>query len=254
MSSDYGFGKIVEYVAALAKEDIILEVNGKTTVYEASKDIYLMPIFFRGDGCERTGKCCRHYTIAFTEEGHKKILEATQDDFAKYFLPMNYYEDLMASIEIVETTINGNKVKFYCDPPKTESIKRKQCDHLFYDEKGLSYCGIQPVKSITCEFPHNNMYRTQGKTYIRKQQFGRNHQLGCPVEFCEFNYLKFKAIDIPLFKRLKAIADDMKVETYIPELLAIFEDLDSDLSKGIIPKDKIDVINYKKQPKQVKLF
>lgn len=254
MSSDYGFGKIVEYVAAMAKEDIHLTVEDKETVYKASEEIYLTPLFFRGDGCMRTGKCCRHYTIAFTEEGHKKILEATKDDFAKYFLPMDYYEDLMQSLEIVETDINGNKVVFYCDPPKTESVKKKQCDHLFYDKEGLSYCGIQPVKSITCEFPHSTMYQVRGKTYIRKQQFGRNHQLGCPVEFCGFNYVKFKAIDVPIYKRLKAIADDMKVETYIPELLAIFEDLDKDLSEGKIPTERIDVINHKKIPKQKKLF
>ncbi len=240
MSSDYGITKVIEYVAHIAKEDVIVDYSGKHLEFNKPLRVMLSPLFFRGDGCYRSGKCCRNYTITFTQEGYDAILAAKPEDYGQWGLDYTKNDQLLKDIEEIPTLINGKSVMFYGDPPTAESNKLHKCDHLYYDN-GMSYCDIHPVKSITCIFPHSNMYHTNGVTHIRKQQFGRNWALGCPVAFTGFNLERFDTIDVPLFERLLRIANDMQVETYIPELLEWFQKLRPGLVDGILPEEDIDI-------------
>ena len=241
MSSDYSWGKIVEYVSRVAREDVRVEEGGKTFDYPHPTQIMLTPMFFRGDGCYRSGHCCRHYTIVWTEEGKQAIEAATPETYAAWNLDYADHEYLKTQLIPMPVVVNGQDRMFWGDPPEKESIAKKQCDHLRFRD-GMSYCNIKPVDSITCEFPHNNIFMVKGITYLRKQQFGRNWVLGCPVKFTGFNYERFRTSDIPLFERLQRIATDLGIATYIPEILDVFDKLDPALKAGVTPEEAIPIL------------
>lgn len=235
----YSFGKFLDYVAHLAKEPVHLEIDGTDYNWEAPDRIVLSPLFFRGDDCFRTGKCCKNYDIVFTQEGVDEIHKATKENYDAWGLPMDGHDGLLSRLTEKNVLVNGSPSKLWMDPATKESKATGKCNHLQYGEDGLSFCDIQPVKSITCHMPHNVVKFSRGTTHIRKQQFGRNWALGCPVKFRGFDYERFTTVDVPLFERLGVVGDDLGIETWIPEILDLFKSHDEDLKNSRLPKSEI---------------
>ena len=252
MSGTYSYIKVLEYVCNLATHDVeVITETGKKLHFSEPEEIAISPLFFRGDGCERCGKCCKAFTTVFTEEGLNRIQSATKEDYGKLHLDYSFNQKLLNELIEVEVQVNGEPKIFYLDNPDKEHVESKKCKHVGFDGE-LSYCDIHPVRSVTCMLPHNQIRKHGNNTNILKMQYGRNWKLGCPVEFDKFNYNMLIHEDIKTFTLLLTIARDLGVDTVIPKFLTILEQLKPDLKMGKVPTEKIVI--HKKHPKNKKLF
>lgn len=246
-----GLFKLIHYIGYSTKNHMTAEFGSIKTEYEPVTHFYVSPGFFQGDHCYSTGRCCKSFTTTYTQEGYDRLQAIKKEDYDKYDLDYSAHQTLLDRLEKVEVDINGNNIPFWAvfqgSEPNTDEatkhlFKTKRCDFLI--QKGDKFvCSVHPAKGLTCALPHINFFHTlnTGKTYIRKQQYGRNWLLGCPVQFSEFNYDAYKTWDLKWLKIAADVAKDMKVETYLPELLEYLDSIDYKLRMGITPQKPVDI-------------
>ena len=141
-------------------------------------------------------------------------------------------------LEKYQTSINGRDVDVWVhknDKP-ARFTGAKTCDFLRNPDDGpfagKFICGIHTFKPFHCWAPHFVVRkRNEGTGFIARMQFGRNHQFGCPVVFEQsMRYFdKDYQQDIDKLKWMRDIADDMKVKTWIPQMIHWMEN-----SRGVI--------------------
>ncbi len=238
----YSFGKLIDYVRHVVIEPMVVDMgNGKTEEYLPSEKFFLSPVFFRGDNCYRSGRCCRPYDVSWTLEDFKR--QVVNLDGEREIEDFEGGQELLDTGFEYEIQVNGQPVKLFIDPMTNKELaKKKQCDQLRYDDQtGLSYCAIRDINSITCRMPHSviKYYSNRNSTYFQKQQFGRNHMLQCPVKWSGFSKEGLLETDIPLLERLSQTAQDMGVETIIPSLLQVIWEMVPKLEQGLLPQESI---------------
>jgi len=267
-TTDGGLFKLIHYVGYMTKEKFTATYNKVKTSYEPANKVILSPAFFRGDDCVCCGRCCKNFTTTYTQEGKNRIDNCKDEDYAKFGLDPSIKQTFIDKLEQVNININGKEIPFWGSFQKDKSKlvhanyentnpKKDQflrCAWTIEIEPGKWVCSIHPMKSITCALPHMNIYHNvKNNVYIRKQQYGRNFLLGCPIEFGEFKYDSYKNWDLYWLKALRDAANDMQINTYLPELLNYLESIDDKLQKGIVPLKPIDLCKLN-DDKQIKLF
>jgi len=244
MSSNYSYGKVMEYVAAIATHDIeVMDEKGNIVKYVAPSKIVISPLFYRNDGCNRCGKCCRNYDICFTKTGYDIVMGSP---YAKY-----------TDMKEAHILINGREKTIYYDPPTSDNRSKVQCKHLKFNTEGMSYCNIHSVRSVTCKIPHMTLrHNKQGTTSISRQQYGRNWALGCTFEFSEtFDYDTFLN-SINELNDINVIAKDLGIETHYNLIVRYLNSIKKNLQNNIVPTKQKQVFPIIEEVKssQSKLF
>lgn len=141
--------------------------------------------------------------------------------------------------------INGNEKTIYrvkrehnyYQIPGRGTLDR--CRWLVQKEEMKYICSIHPVSSITCKMPHLKFYhnRKYKNLSIGVGEYGRNWALKCPAKFKD-DFSKDDKVE--KFKHLKRVADDLGIETYIPEILKYLEKINENNYKEYINKNILE--------------
>lgn len=219
--------KLLEYVNKVAKEPIVLDGQpfGTPPVVRVSVN----ESFFRKDDCVMCGRCCLNETTAWTEEGMCRIQLSTPADFEKWGLDYGVVDEIMQRLTTNVVDINGKPVRFYvCDKDKTSEAfhlswpdrKASPRCHWLFEKDGTYRCRVHPVRSVTCGMPHCRFFHNANthSTSIGVSQYGRNWALKCPVEFGDVDEASVQS-RILWLERLKDVADDCHIDTFLPEIL-----------------------------------
>lgn len=223
--------KLIEYVCKVSKVPIL--VNGEPYGNPPPKSVIIKPSFFKKDDCVMCGRCCVNEEAAYTAEGMRRILNCNDQKFIELGLDTAVIPEFLTSLQEVSYDINGKLVKFWIWPKDSKSEANKlywedrgtkaRC-HWLVEMEGTYRCGIHPIRPITCAIPHMRfMYSTRSHNVsIGTYQYGRNHRLGCPIKFEGFDE---KSVQTKLvwLRRLLIVADDMGVETFLPEIIHYLE-------------------------------
>lgn len=253
--------KVLQYLTTVMVKPII--VDGEE-IFKPVECVKLSPSFFLKDGCNSCGCCCVPESNLYTESEYGDIVDISREDVEAYGLDYKYIQKLIDGIHIEEHTINGELVNTYIYdldkndlflPNKEKIVPR--CSWVFEKSPGFFLCHIHPVRSITCIMPHlRMMYNTKSKsTSIGNIQFGRNWAVKCPVTFNppkdenEFNNIKLSRLE--KLKHLNTVANDLGIQTYLPEIIAYIEAIPYDNYLDYLGKD---ILNPPKQYKAIKLF
>ncbi len=221
--------KILEYVNKVAKEFMI--VDGNAFGYAPADKVVLSESFFLKDNCQMCGKCCPNETTVWTREGLQRIESAKSEDFEVWGLDFGAVEDIKSRMKTVIHSVNGKNIEFYVSEKDPASVATKlswsdrkeqtRC-HWLFEKEGTYRCRIHPVRSVTCGMPHCRFFHSETAhdttTTIALSQFGRNWALKCPVEFGEVDEESVQT-RILWLERLNAVAQDIGVDTYLPEIL-----------------------------------
>lgn len=219
--------KILEYINKVSKEFIML--NGEPFGTTPATKVVLNDSFFLKDDCVMCGKCCPNETTVWTNEGLRRIVGATAEDFTKWELNPDVLKEVQSRIEEQVLDINGKSVSFYVSRKdlNKEAFRLSWPDrkeqprcHWLFEKEGTYRCKIHPVRSITCGMPHCRFFHNTHThtTNIGVSQFGRNWRLKCPIEFGAVDEASVQT-RIFWLERLNATAQDCGIETYLPEIL-----------------------------------
>lgn len=253
--------KILQYLTTVMSKPAI--VDGEE-VYKPIEHIKLSSSFFLKDGCSSCGCCCVPESNLYTDSEYIRLMDITREEVEAYGLDFSYIEKLRDGIHIEEHNIDGSLVNTYIYdldkndlflPNKEKVVPR--CSWVFEKSPGFFLCHIHPVRSITCIMPHlRMMYNTKSKsTSIGNIQFGRNWAVKCPVSFHsprdenEFNEIKQSRID--KLSHLNVVADDLGIQTYLPEIIAYVESIPFDNYLDYLGKD---ILNLPTVYKSIRLF
>lgn len=237
--------KIIWYLRLVAKEPI--HVDGREE-WMGITGIKLASTIFNTDGCEVCGDCCCvHEDNVYTQFEYDKIMNMTNDEFRAegfQFGPQGFdpswLNKLQSKLYKEDHEINGKTVPLYIS--KVEDVKLTRvhtseekkdvliprCTFTHRDTDGLTKCAIHPVRSITCDMPHVRfIYRKNSTVSIGIVQYGRNWAMGCPVKFHEpaneEEWQKNKDNVLRKLKHLNRNAQDLNIETYLPEVIEYLE-------------------------------
>lgn len=221
--------KILEYINKVSKEFMI--VDGNAFGYAPVDRVVLNESFFLKDDCKMCGKCCPNETTVWTKEGLDRIDSAVPADFERWGLDFSSVDEIRGRMKTVVHSINGKNIEFYVSDrdSNSEAFKLSWDDrkeqmrcHWLFEKEGTYRCRIHPVRSVTCGMPHCRFFHSETAhettTTIAVSQFGRNWALKCPVEFNEVDEESVQT-RILWLQRLNDSANDVGVETYLPEIL-----------------------------------
>lgn len=181
--------KILYYLTPLAKDTIVVD-NKEIPIQRSS--LKLSPTFFYKDTCISCGRCCGSVPekIILTELEYQYMQSYSEQDFIDYKLNPEVLKLLKETMKPEIHTINGKEITIYktTQPIQTIYLETKEkevltCHFLFKYAEGQYRCGIHPVRSITCRFPHTAIYSNHHGISIGVKQYGRNWKLGCPTQF-----------------------------------------------------------------------
>jgi Fe-S-cluster containining protein len=273
--------KILWYLRLVAKEPI--QIDGREE-WMGIRRIKLASTVFNTDGCEVCGDCCCvHEDNVYTQHEYDKIMNMTEEQFRAegyIFSPEGFDPSYLVRLKeklYTEThQINGKEVPFYiakvedvkltrthCAPEK-QSIEVPRCTWTHRDTDGLTKCAIHPVRSITCDMPHVRFIYRKGVTLsIGIVQYGRNWAMGCPVKFHEpkdeTEWQHNKDNVLRKLKHLNRNAEDLGIDTYLPEVIEYMEaipykDYQSYLGRDIVNLDGASTSASNKHSSQKQLF
>jgi len=235
------------YLRLVAKKPVI--VDGKEHWAGITK-IKLAPTIFDTDGCEVCGDCCCvHEDNVYTQHEYDKIINMTDEQFRAegyIFGPEGFdpfwLNKLKGKLGVEYHTVNGNQIPFYISKVENsvnltrshntvttkEGFEYPRCTYTRRDPDGLTKCSIHPVRSITCDMPHVRfIYRKNSTMSIGIVQYGRNWAMGCPWKFHrpvdEKEWQSNKDNVLRKLKHLNKNAEDLKIETWLPEVIDYME-------------------------------
>lgn len=232
--------KLLDYLVKVAKEPV--DVNGSSVHYDPPLSVTISESFFWKDNCIMCGRCCMNETVVWTDEGLNRIIRyidtppnaENSSDEGVLRISSEDLEDLSTILVPQVLTINGVERTFYVCPKDSrydgqwhyfEGKGDRQRCHWMRELDGKFCCGIHPVRSVTCALPHMRFYHAKktNRTFIRMMQYGRNHKLGCPIEFGEVSE-EGMPDKIHWLKILKECADDLGISTWLPEIIQYLEE------------------------------
>lgn len=228
--------KLIDYVAKLSKEPI--SMNGVTILEKPVEQVTLTDKFFIKDDCTMCGRCCPNENTAYTRTNIQDALKTVEADFTKWGLDIKAKDELFNGMEEVDVDLNGNHIIMYSHPKDTplacnritypdRPANLERC-HWLFEKDGTYRCRIHPCRSITCGMPHLRFFYNQQThhTSLGLSQFGRNCALGCPVDFMGTGYPvdeESTQSRIHWLQLLEDSADDMQIQTFLPEILYYLE-------------------------------
>lgn len=245
--------KILQYLSPVAIGPVIVDGKDHTKIV---KHIKFADTIFCKDDCISCGMCCLSENNVLTESEYQKALSTTEQDFIDYPLPPENLKEFLDNLVEEVHDVNGNEIKLYVYkhpgndmyiPGKGRIIKR--CKWMFKDGD-LYRCGIHPIRSITCRMPHIRFFHSvRGTLSVAMSQYGRNWALGCKIELKQpENEDEFKECkDSRLFhlNYLKQVADDIKLDTHLPEIIEYLENIPYENYLQYLKKDVVDLSKSK---------
>lgn len=221
--------KTLHYLNSVSKDDHIITYCGLTYEIKAKNRFGIRPTTFCKDECLSCGQCCRNYdTVMFPSDMDeiKKRAEAGQE-------PYQFYLDNCSEYLVF---IDNEKRRFYSVPPMTAkdshdiwttNHKVLNCRWIFLKDN-KKYCKIHEYRCITCGFPHMELYfnKDQNTGFLGHKQFGRNHQLKCPVDIRRPLDVETLSDNLYWLNRLKVVADYFDIRTYLPEIIEFLDKID----------------------------
>lgn len=224
--------KLLEYVNRVAVEPMMITDGPfrEPFGYPPVSSVSLKESFFYKDDCVMCGRCCLNETTAWTEEGMKRIISATPEDFNRWELDYSVIDEVRERMQVRDVNINGKDVRFYvCDKDKSSAAfklswpDRKESErcHWLFEKDGTYRCRVHPVRSVTCGMPHCRFFHNASthRTSIGVSQYGRNWALKCPVEFMAQVDENSVQSRILWLERLNDVANDCGVKTLLPDIL-----------------------------------
>jgi len=225
--------KLIDYVAKVSKEPI--NVDGEQILKEPVRSVALGDKFFRKDDCKLCGRCCINQDICYTVEHFETLVAKDHTErFATLGLDASVKELWKEDVVNRAFLVNGAEVVFSL----SQKSDAKTIQKVFYPDRGtvgrckwlladgeFYKCSIHPVRPITCRLPHLRFFyrKDLNRTILGVSQYGRNWALGCPVTF-EDAYDEQSVQDrIVWLEELLRAAEDMKIKTYLPEILEYLE-------------------------------
>lgn len=230
-----------------------LEIVGKnfSEKFPAKHGVRVNDSFFFKDGCEICGRCCVNEENVWTEstiapffkdaENHKEDYIVDEIDFP-FEVKMSLVDEFKSSLETREVFVNGKSktlwisvrdkngpIVTFTGKPKRKAQRRCRWlnsgeDHTIGEH--WCKCKIHPYRSVTCRIPHIRIKQSSDGNYgiLGVQEYGRNWQLGCPVKFkpeIDEDDIRSKINTLTV---LKQYADDLEIETYLPEVIRYLEE------------------------------
>lgn len=232
--------KLIDYIARVSKEPIVLD--GKPISVPVPKSVTIDESFFWKDGCVMCARCCVNEASVWTQEGLNRIVQYVESDEQRpnngdlgvVRVSPDDMEELSMMIQEKVVNINGqDRTLYVCPKDKPyegqwqylEGRGDRQRCHWVRELEGKFCCGIHPIRSVTCGLPHIRFFNVKktNRTVLRIMQYGRNHKLGCPVEFepATEEGLEEK---IYWLKVLNDTANDLGISTWLPEIIEYLEE------------------------------
>lgn len=250
--------KLFYYIGHTVKEDITVLINSKKLMYPKRKGVIIQPSFFSSDSCIGCGICCADYDTAYSGNEITMLESAKHEVFKDLDLPVENIAKVLTLLEPVSVEVNGNIKTMYHVKEQgscnhgiyvTGKPNRLQCRWIIERDDGRRHCGIHPIRSVTCGFPHMELFRVgvdKGYSYLGIKQYGRNHQLGCPVQF-EQNVFNLEVFEEKLYwlTRLQAICHYLDIPTWLDEIINYLQSNKKMFEAGRIPSDTGVVIECK---------
>lgn len=234
--------KVLHYINAASKDNCSIQYLNNNYQITAKSEFGVRPSFFHKDECLSCGQCCRNYdTVMFPQDipEIRRRAESGQESYQSYLDNCDEYSIFVNSVE----------KKFYSVPPMTAKDNHDiwttnhtvlNCRWIFIkDSKKL--CKIHEYRCITCGFPHMEIYpnRTETVGFLGHKQFGRNHQLKCPVDIWRPMDQETFNDNVYWLNRLKSAADYLGIETYLSDVLDFLQTVD-------ITKPPAETVMFKK--------
>lgn len=223
--------KTLHYMDCVSKGSYHLEFRDTSYDMIPKDEFILRPSTFCKDECLSCGQCCRNYDTVFFPTDLPELERRKEEKQT----PFVYYLDNCDTLPI---TINGEEKQYLSLRPMNQTDSHDiwcnkhtvlNCRWIFVkDDKKL--CRIHRYRCITCGFPHMELYQNKLHTtgYLGHKQFGRNWQLGCPVDIKRPLDKETLEDNIYWLTRLQTVADYFGVETYLPEILESLSQVDVD--------------------------
>ncbi len=238
--------KILHYVTMVAKEPIVVDA---VSYFKPKDHIKLQHSFFYTDGCNFCGGCDVPEDNVYTPGEYEWILNCPKSEFDYWGLDYADLEYLRSKLYEEVHTINGRNITFYVyDKDKndmylpTRGKMLPRCSWSKEFELGIFKCRIHPVVSLTCDMPHLRFtYSNNSTVSIGIQQFGRNWALKCPVKFqepqTEQEFNENRMSRIRKLDRIDSVANELGVETWIPEIAEYIHKIPFDNYQEFLGKD-----------------
>lgn len=240
--------KLCNYIGFTVKEDTVIKLPGKELNYRAKKGIVIQPSLFFSDYCVGCGVCCANYDTAYVGNEMELLNSDVTQAFEDKNLDVSNQQVLLNMLETLNIEVNG-KSKIMYRVKEQGSVNhgihadgkpnRLLCRWIKVREDGHKHCGIHPIRSITCGFPHMEMFKRMpdnGYTYLGIKQYGRNHQLGCPVVFEENVFHKEVLLEkIYWLKRLQSACHYLEIPTWLDDVIKWLEDNMKTFESGVFP-------------------
>lgn len=223
--------KLIEYVNRVSKVRII--VDGSVFGHLPPTRVTIKKSFYLEDSCVMCGRCCVNEASVWTSEGYARLMSSTQKTFTDYGLAEDTRNSLLTGLHREVHIINNKLVPFWVFPKDDKKIANRlswpdrkettRC-HWLFERDGTHRCGIHPVRSVTCGLPHIKFISSEKTrhTTMGVSPYGRNFRLKCPVQFTTISE---EGMELKLLwlRRLNNCAEDMGIETFLPEILSYLE-------------------------------
>lgn len=173
-------------------------------------DVYLSPTFFRSLICrDKCGACCPKFTLDYiTEDAQRALLEFYSEVYSTHFKYRLYKGRYILS------DLQEDNLGVHC---------------RFLDENAR--CKIHGANPLSCRVEPIKFRLVKNRVYIGKYFFGRawnmtriDGEKGCLCVFKDYTEEQFQS-DIQILKELNEVADFFGVETVLPQVIDLLEEL-----------------------------
>ncbi len=176
--------------------------------YDPPHRVGLSPILWRRDGCQRCGRSCEGFALAFLPgEAVPPILEG--------------------AVRSVPLIVDGkqHEVRLYRQRHRRGD---RGCDLLegTIRQEGSCSCRIHDQKPLHCALPHMRVLRNQvyDHALIARTQYGRNWALGCPVKWSATADSAQIRSDRRKLARLLSLSEGLGIPSRLPGLIRAHEE------------------------------
>ena len=184
--------RLLKQLGHIVKEKTLVMVGTVVEEYIPPVKVVISAKFFRSAGCKKCGKCCEN----IVGKGFSLVALST-DDIPRSSDVFVYTNHMTLPVPSLSVYFNRGEV---CDFVKD------------------SLCSIHDKKPVHCALPMVEVDKTKDRARLIKRPRGRNWRFGCPAEFRDFDYNEF-LWDLANLKRLQEIAEYLKMNTWLPEII-----------------------------------
>lgn len=221
--------KTLHYMNCVSKDYHKFEFAGKTYEMQPKQSVEIRPSMFCKDECLSCGQCCRNYDTIMFPTDYDEIKRRADAGEAPYQFYLDNYDEL-------PIIVDGVEYRYLSVAPMTTKDNHDlwtkghtvlNCRWIFLEGE-KKYCSIHKYRCITCGFPHMELYpnKENNKGYLGHKQFGRNWQLGCPVDIRRPLDKETLEENIYWLNRLWIAADYLGVATFLPEIISTLSEVD----------------------------